>query len=153
MKNSGKQVRVAFLCDVPGLWWAANKFKAGRVDYDKLRQFVGQGRQVVFNMAWLIDRENLGKFEAALKHIGYDTTVVPRGSQIDQLIHNAAMEAISHCDVVVIAASSGRYVQLQETLKDMGKQLEIWAFPVPSPIDEMNGRADKWVPIGEEVIR
>ncbi len=145
--------KVALMCDIPGLWWGATKFKSGRVDYSKLRREVaGTGRHIQMSMAWLADRDGLDKFLAALRFGGYDTRVVPRGNSIDQLITAAAIDAIATCDIVAIAASSGSYIQLGDTLREMGKELEIWAFPVQCMLDEMNGRADRWNHLGDQVL-
>lgn len=145
--------RVALMCDIPGLWWGATKFSGGRVDYSKLRREVaGSDRHIQMSMAWLIDRDGLDKFLAALRFGGYSTNVVPRGASIDQLITNAAIDAVATCDVVAIAASSGSYQTLGDQLRVMGKELEIWAFPVQCMLDEMNGKADRWNHLGEMVM-
>jgi len=145
--------RVALFCDIPGLWWACTRFRNGRVDYTKLRKEVaGDDRHLQMSMAWLADRDGLDKFMAALRFGGYDTRVVPRGAAIDQLITNAALDAIATCDVIAIAASSGQFKELGEQLKAAGKELEIWAFPVPCMLDEMNGRADRWLHLGDQVL-
>jgi hypothetical protein len=145
--------RVALMCDIPGLWWGATKFKSGRVDYSKLRREVaGDNRHIQMSTAWLADREGLDKFMSALRHSGYDTRVVPRGASIDQLITNAALDAIATCDIVAIAASSGRYTELGDQLRAAGKELEIWAFPVQCMLDEMNGKADRWNHLGDQVL-
>lgn len=145
--------RVALMCDIPGLWWGATKFKAGRVDYTKLRREVaGDDRHIQMSMAWLADRDGLDKFMAALRFGGYDTRVVPRGASIDTLITNAALDAIGNCDIIAICASSGQYQGLADQLKSMGKELEIWAFPVQCMLDEMNGRADRWNHLGDQVL-
>lgn len=146
--------RVALLCDIPGLWWGATKFKSGRVDYSKLRREVaGDARHIQQSVAWLADREGLDKFMAALRFGGYDTRVVPRGNPIDALIVKAALDAASNCDIIAIAASSGSFRQLGDELRAMGKELEIWAFPVPCALDdEMNGRVDRWNHLGDQVL-
>ena len=145
--------RVALMCDIPGLWWSATKFKSGRVDYSKLkREVAGTGRHIQQAVAWLADRDGLDKFLAALRFSGYDTRVVPRGNPIDQLITKTALDAAATCDIIAIAASSGDYIQLGDQLKAMGKELEIWAFPVTCMLDEMNGRADRWNHLGDQVL-
>lgn len=144
--------KVALFCDIPGLWWACTRFNAGRVDYSKLRREVaGDNRHIQMAAAWLAERPGLDKFMAALRHGGYDTRAVSRDASIDHLIATAAIEAMATCDIVAIAASSGRYLELRETLKLAGKELEIWAFPVQCTLDEMNGQVDRWNNLGEQV--
>lgn len=150
MTTAKKQV--ALFCDIPGLWWGATKFSGGRVDYNKLRHAVAGDRHIQLCAAWLADRDGLDKFMVALRHTGYDTRVVPRGAQIDTLIFNAALDAIATCDVIAIAASAGNYQGLADQLKQAGKQLEIWAFPVKCMLDEMNGKADRWHHLGDQVL-
>jgi hypothetical protein len=148
--------RVALLCDIPGLWWGATRFSApqsGRVDYAKLKRAVTRGdREIVRAVAWLADRDGLDKFQAYLRHGGYDTLVVPRGNDIDTLICNAAKEAAEDCDIIAIAASSGRYHTLQLQLKSLGCELEIWAFPVKCVLEEMRGKVDAWYQLDGQVL-
>jgi hypothetical protein len=143
--------KVALLCDIQGLWWGATKYNKGRVDYTKLMRAVGDGRNIVAAGAWLLDRDGMDKFVAALRFIGYETNVLPRGAMIDQLICAAAIEASHHVDVIAIAASSGRYNALIEHLGPLGKELEIWAFPVQCPLDELQGKVARWHQLGDQV--
>jgi hypothetical protein len=144
--------RVWLLCDAPGLWWASQRFKDGKLDYSKLRREVGNGRQVVNAMVWLHDKDNLDRFVTYLQHARYQTRRVDRGSPIDQLITTTALESIDQFDVLAIAASSGHYHDLSERLKAEGKELEIWAFPVQCVLEEMQGRATRWNQLGEQVL-
>lgn len=155
MKTKIKQV--ALLCDVPGLWWAATKFNSGRVDYMKLRTSVmlapNQAPRELYSGAWLHDREGINKFEGALGFLGYTTKVVPRGTPIDALIAATALEVAKNFDVIAIAASSGRYQTLKASLSKLGKELEIWAFPVSCQLDEMQPIADRWCALDAGVIQ
>lgn len=151
---------VALFCDVPGLWWASTRFRGCRVDYAKLRCQVGAGREIHSAVAYLAERAGLDRFLAALRISGYGTDVVPRGNHIDMLISRAALElaeraqpSSAQVDVIAIAASSGRYAELGQKLKAMGKELEIWAFPVPCVLEqEMFDKADRWNQLGEQVL-
>lgn len=143
------------MCDIPGLWWGASKFKAGRVDYTKLRHAVaGDDRHIEMSVAWLTERNGMDKFITALRLGGYDTRVIPADdrAQIDTMVVKAALDAASTCDIVAIAASSGNYIKLGEQLRAMGKELEIWAFPVQCMLDVMNGKADRWHHLGDQVL-
>lgn len=132
--------QVALFADIPGLWWAATRFGTRRVDYAKLRREVsGDDRQITHCAAWLTQRPGLDKFTAALKHIGYAANVVAQGSDIDKLIVTSAIDLITqhHVDVIAIAASSGRYDALAQSLAARHCKLEIWSFPVACSLDEL----------------
>lgn len=148
--------RVALLCDIPGLWWGATKFSKGKVDYNRLRQLVQGDRSLVISSAFLLERDGLERFEAALRHMGYDTTTIPRDDgTLDDRIHTLAhrMAINGQVDVVAIAASSGKYQRTRDALAQYNVQLEIWAFPVECPLDELNGRCDSWNMLGKEVLQ
>jgi hypothetical protein len=152
MDQPVKTNRVALLCDIPGLWWGATRFKGSRVDYSALRRAVaGTERQIASSAAWLADRDGLDRFQAALRHAGYSTQVVPRGAAINTLIVNAALEAASDCGVIAIAASGGNYEALGERLAALGCKLEIWSFPVPCSLDEMTAKVARF-PLGDQVL-
>lgn len=147
-------MRVALLCDIPGLWWAATRFSNARVDYTKLRQFAAERANggSVESHAWLHDKDGIDKFEKALNHMGYNTSIVPRGNAIDALIAAAALDLAQRCEVIIIAASSGRYTMLKQMM-GQATRLEICAFPVQCPLDEMNGRADHWHVLSANVLQ
>lgn len=144
--------KVALFADIPGLWWAATRFGSARVDYAKLRREVaGTERQLIHCAAWLKQRPGLDRFEAALRHVGYNTNVIGQDADIDKLIVDAVHATLgnSQVDVVAIAASSGRYSVLGQELAARGIRLEVWSFPVACALDEL--RVERRV-LGDEVL-
>lgn len=151
--------RVGIFVDVPSLWHCARRYGESSglakslVDYAKLKRWLADGRDVFQITAYIWIRDGMDSFVKALRHLGYNVVLADHGKPLDSIVARDLMGACDSWDVAVVATGEGQYADVFQQLRDRGKQVEVHAFPIDCPIRDLAGKADRFRPLLDEVLR
>ncbi len=148
---------VAFFCDVPSLWYTARRFggernPTARVDYSKLLRTVVGGREMAFAKAYVWEKPGMDSFFKALSHLGYEMKYGEDGVPMTKMIATDLLATANQWDVAIVASGEGRYTETFRRLRKMGKQIEVYTFPIECPILEMAYEVDRYLPLTDDVL-
>jgi uncharacterized LabA/DUF88 family protein len=150
--------RTAVLVDVQNLFYSAKALtKGAKVDYNKLLNGLGEGRQ-------LVQRPDVsqGNFIEALTRIGFDIRVkevknrtdgdgkvIPTKGNYEGLIWDDAIKLAPKMDTFIIVSGDGGLAPLIKTLSVNGCRVEVAAFD-NAVSGELMKVADGFIPIRPE---
>jgi len=152
--------RVGILVDVQNMYYSAYDCFRGRLNYSKLLELAGNGRQVVRAIAYAMrDGNNQSPFFTMLREVGFEVRtkepkVRPDGTRKGGWDMGIALEALTlapKLDVVALVSGDGDFVDLVKALSARGVRVEVYAFE-RSVGRELREAADLFVPLGEEMI-
>lgn len=152
--------RVAVLVDVQNMYYSAYDCFRGRLNYSKLLDLAGKGRQLVRAIAYAMrDGNNQSSFFTMLREVGFEVRtkepkIRPDGSRKGGWDMGIAIDALTlapRLDVVALVSGDGDFVELVRALVARGVRTEVYAFE-RSVGRELRESADLFVPLGEEMI-
>jgi len=152
--------RVGILVDVQNMYYSAYDCFHGRLNYSKLLELAGGGRQVVRAIAYAMrDGNNQSPFFTMLREVGFEIRtkepkIRPDGTRKGAWDIGIAVDALTlapKLDVVALVSGDGDFVEVVHALKARGVRVEVYAFE-RSVGRELREAADLFVPLGEEMI-
>ena len=152
--------RVGILVDVQNMYYSAYDCFRGRLNYSKLLELAGGGRQVVRAIAYAMrDGNNQSPFFTMLREVGFEIRtkepkIRPDGTRKGAWDIGIAIDALTlapRLDVVALVSGDGDFVEVVHALKARGVRVEVYAFE-RSVGRELREAADLFVPLGEEMI-
>ena len=152
--------RVGILVDVQNMYYSAYDCFRGRLNYSKLLELAGGGRQVVRAIAYAMrDGNNQSPFFTMLREVGFEVKtkepkIRPDGTRKGGWDIGIAIDALTlapKLDVVALVSGDGDFVELVKALKSRGVRVEVYAFD-RSVGRELREAADLFVSLGEEMI-
>jgi len=152
--------RVAIFCDASSLWYQAKQYGKAlnaegtcRVDYQRLRTHLSEGRPIVCASVYVRPLPSIARFCLDLEHLGYTPVRCPEPEPVCEAIaRDLRTVDPAACDVVVLVTGGGGYGPVMLELKASGLKVEIHAFPVESPIQELAGEVDRYCDLPESVL-
>ncbi len=160
MSSTTASQRVGVLVDVQNMFYSAYDCFRGRLNYKKLLDAAGAGRQVVRALAYAMrDGNNQSSFFTMLREVGFELRtkeprVRPDGTRKGGWDIGIAIEAITlapKLDVVALVSGDGDFLELVHALKARGVRVEVFAFERNCG-RELKEAADLFCAIGEEMI-
>ena len=144
------QARVGLFVDTQNLYYSARDLphggdnNNGYVDYQALAHFVGEGRQLQFATAYVVEREGDSAahgFIAKLSNLGYRVRrklsrlryTNDNGDPIfegdwDMGIAADIVRALEHLDVIALASGDGDFVPILHLAQERGLRVEAYGF-------------------------
>lgn len=128
--------RVAVLVDVQNMFYSAKNLKNGKIDYDKLLDYIVDGRTCVRSIAYVVRKPevNQNAFLDALSQFGYDVKI----KDVKSRTHGStswdvgiAVDAITFADkvdTIVLVTGDGDISACIPVLKAKGVRVEVCAF-------------------------
>lgn len=130
--------RIGIFVDVQNLFYSAKIFHQSKVDYGKLLEELGAGRQIVRAIAYVVRKPDVDVtgFLDALSRFGYeiktkDLKLRPDGTAKGDWDMGIAIDTITlapKLDTIVLVSGDGDFVPLVEMLKALGCRVEVASF-------------------------
>ncbi len=153
--------RVGVFVDVQNMFYAAKHLYSSKLNFSRLREYIGRGRPLVRSIAYVvqtpeIDQSNFltmlrsNAFEIRSKELKQR----PDGSSKGDWDMGLALDALSMCerlDVVAIVSGDGDFVELVNFLKARGVRVEVYSFPY-STSEELRHAATEYYQMGTEMV-
>ncbi|MBN2619863.1 NYN domain-containing protein [candidate division WOR-3 bacterium] len=156
-----KKERIALFVDSQNLYYSARMGYAAKVNYEKLLRLITEERKLVKAFAYIVQPPDgdVKPFATSLERIGYlvktkDVRTRSDGSAKANWDMGMALDIlgmVDHVDTIVLASGDGDFAALVEFIKTKNKRVEVFAFPDNTAYD-LKEKADKFVPLGENVI-
>jgi uncharacterized LabA/DUF88 family protein len=156
-----KKERIALFVDSQNLYYSARMGYAAKVNYEKLIRLITENRKMVKAFAYIVQppEGDVKPFATSLERIGYivktkDVRTRSDGSakaNWDMGIALDILGILDHVDTIVLASGDGDFAPLVDFIKGKNKRVEIYAFADNTAYD-LKEKADKFVPLGENVI-
>lgn len=156
-----KKERIALFVDSQNLYYSARMGYAAKVNYEKLIRLITENRKMVKAFAYIVQppEGDVKPFATSLERIGYivktkDVRTRSDGSakaNWDMGIALDILGILDHVDTIVLASGDGDFAPLVDFIKGKNKRVEIFAFADNTAYD-LKEKADKFVPLGENVI-
>jgi uncharacterized LabA/DUF88 family protein len=156
-----KKERIALFVDSQNLYYSARMGYAAKVNYEKLLKLITEDRKLIKAFAYIVQPPDgdVKPFATSLERIGYlvktkDVRTRSDGSakaNWDMGIALDILGMLDRVDTIVLASGDGDFAALVEFIKAKSKRVEIFAFPDNTAYD-LKEKADKFVPLGENVI-
>ncbi len=153
--------RVGLFVDVQNMFYAARE-KNARLDFEALLELVGNSRQVVRAVAYLVETKEIDQsgFIHLLQMKAFEVKRKPLRIRSDRTAKGnwdleMALDALSTADtldVVVLATGDGDFVPLVRELKLQGKRVEVVGF-TPSTAPDLREAADKFIAVTKRLLR
>ncbi|MFO7604263.1 MAG: NYN domain-containing protein [Gammaproteobacteria bacterium] len=132
--------RIALFADVQNLYYTTRQAYARQFNYRKLWQQVGAAGNIVLANAYAIDRadEQQRKFQAALRHVGFQVRLKPYIQRSDGSskgdwdvgITIDVMQAAAEVDTVVLLSGDGDFSLLLDRIhQDYAVRTEVYGVP------------------------
>ena len=156
--------RVAVLVDVSNLYHSVRMQHQARICYDKFLEGLGNGRQIIRSIAYIIHRPDVTQaaFLDALSRFGFDLrtkelkmrtgqdgSMIPVRTSWEVGLTLDAVTIADKVDVVILASGDKCYLPLVHFLKMRGCRVEISGFD-HSTSGDLIKNADKFIPIRKE---
>ena len=147
--------------DSQNLYYSARMGYAAKVNYEKLLRLIIENRQLVKAYAYIVQppEGDVKPFATSLERFGYvvktkDVRTRLDGSAKANWDMGMALDILGildNVDTIILASGDGDFVPLVDFIKSKNKRVEIYAFSDNTAYD-LKEKADKFVPLGENVI-
>ncbi len=154
--------RIALFVDVQNIYYTTRDTYGRQFNYRKLWQQLSQEGEIITANAYAIDRgdNRQEKFQAALKHIGFQIKLKPYIQRSDGSakgdwdvgITIDVMETARHVDRVVLLSGDGDFDLLLQKIRDnYGVVAEVYGVPALTAASLINA-ASLFHPIDETLL-
>jgi uncharacterized LabA/DUF88 family protein len=155
--------RIAIFADVQNIYYTTRQAYARQFNYRKLWNQVSTNGEIVFAIAYAIDRgdDQQTKFQDALKHIGFTIKLKPFIQRSDGSakgdwdvgITIDVLEIAQHVDTVVLLSGDGDFdLLLDKITKDYKKCAEVYGVPGLTA-NSLISSASIYHPIEEDLLQ
>ena len=132
--------KIAIFADVQNIYYTCRQAYGRQFNYQELMRRVSGGGKIVSATAYAIDRgdEKQGKFQSALKHMGFTIKLKPYIQRADGSakgdwdvgITIDVLEAAAKVDVVVLLSGDGDFDMLLRKIRQKHKvRAEVYGVP------------------------
>lgn len=153
--------RVGIFIDVQNMFYAAKHLYGSKLNFTRLLDTIGRGRQLTRAISYLIRTPEIDQsnFITMLRSNGYEVRVKdlkqrPDGSAKGDWDMGLALDALAmadRLDVVAIVSGDGDFVDLVNFLKARGVRVEVYSFPY-STAEELRHAATEFYQMGPDAV-